>query len=646
MNFLEVPMESLCDIAMQNHKMNDTDLSCMLWNHIQGNYPVDDKEMRLVTNKVLQYFIPTFRKNWKSSFYKKEKLKSRHGKWLLTKFTVALTTPKIGRRSNEDFSGSSTSTKRRKLQEIQECHSELEIQLAFLRNLRAAGKTKLANKITSLLNDTDGDDMEESIIMFTDDEAIALIEDAKLSKHQYEIIRLKAKAKNADIFVPYKNLIDAKKRCYPPDSALTITDQNVSIKLQELLDHTVKRLIEIPTIKSSIMEKNVKSLTLHLKYGCDGASDQSAYKQNLPDGMQSDESIFMVSMVPILLDSETEVIWENPHPGSTKFCIPISFQFAKETPELTKSEIGRIKEEIKELSTTRIVFGKFRCKVAHKMLLTMLDGKVAQNLTETPSAATCHLCKAKPTEMNDLNRVLKKDVFEKDYELGLSPLHAKIRFMALILNIAYRLPFCKWQASTNEQKTQVKITKSRIQQEFRKEMGLIIDKPKHGGGTSNDGNTARRFFQDPESTANITGVNVRLIERFSIILQVLSSGQKIDSEKFENYALETARMYVELFKWYYMPSSVHKILLHGANIIKSFSIPIGLLSEEAQEARNKDFKRFRSFNTRKCSRLATNTDLVHKLLISSDAYLSYLRGSWRHIESDFHPEALELLIVG
>jgi len=30
--------------------------------------------------------------------------------------------------------------------------------------------------------------------------------------------------------------------------------------------------------------------------------------------------------------------------------------------------------------------------------------------------------------------------------------------------------------------------------EFKKTMGLIVDKPKHGHGSSNDDNTERRFF--------------------------------------------------------------------------------------------------------------------------------------------------------
>jgi len=98
--------------------------------------------------------------------------------------------------------------------------------------------------------------------------------------------------------------------------------------------------------------------------------------------------------------------------------------------------------------------------------------------------------------------------------------------------------------------------------------------PKHSG-TSNDGNTARKFFRDPQLTSMITDINQSLIEKFSIILQTLACGERIDSCKFEAYALETAKIYVNLYSWYYMPSSVHKILVHGGKVIKSVLLPIG-----------------------------------------------------------------------
>jgi len=60
-------------------------------------------------------------------------------------------------------------------------------------------------------------------------------------------------------------------------------------------------------------------------------------------------------------------------------------------------------------------------------------------------------------------------------------------------------------------------------------------------------------------------------------------------------------------------------------VIKNALLSIGQLSEEAQESRNKDYSNFRENHTRKISRLSTNTDLMHVLLISSDPVISYKR---------------------
>lgn len=84
-------------------------------------------------------------------------------------------------------------------------------------------------------------------------------------------------------------------------------------------------------------------------------------------------------------------------------------------------------------------------------------------------------------------------------------------------------------------------------------------------------------------------------------------------------------MLVENYPWYMMPATVHKVLIHGANVISSFLIAIGQLSEEAQETRNKDIRRYREGHTRKISRTSTNEDLLHRLLETSDPFISNIR---------------------
>ncbi|CAI6358177.1 unnamed protein product [Macrosiphum euphorbiae] len=105
----------------------------------------------------------------------------------------------------------------------------------------------------------------------------------------------------------------------------------------------------------------------------------------------------------------------------------------------------------------------------------------------------------------------------------------------------------------------------------------------------------------------------------------MASGHEVNIPKFELYTKDTAKLFISLYPWYYIPSSVHKILIHGADVINAALLPIGQLSEEAAEANNKEYKKFREHHTQKNSRISTNEDLIHMLLVASDPYLSSIR---------------------
>ena len=102
----------------------------------------------------------------------------------------------------------------------------------------------------------------------------------------------------------------------------------------------------------------------------------------------------------------------------------------------------------------------------------------------------------------------------------------------------------------------------------------------------------------------------------------MASGYKINVNKFLEFALDTAKELIKLYPWYYLPPSIHKILVHAQDVINYALLPIGELSEEAAESKNKDIKMFRRQHTRKMSRVATNTDLINRLLLSTDPFLT------------------------
>jgi len=65
-----------------------------------------------------------------------------------------------------------------------------------------------------------------------EDKALSLLVNAKLTKHQYRLIRLNAKENNSDIYLPYNLIREAKTRCYPSKEAFKITETLAEIYLQ------------------------------------------------------------------------------------------------------------------------------------------------------------------------------------------------------------------------------------------------------------------------------------------------------------------------------------------------------------------------------------------------------------------------------
>lgn len=270
-----------------------------------------------------------------------------------------------------------------------------------------------------------------------------------------------------------------------------------------------------------------------------------------------------------------EVVWSNATPSSTRYCRPIKFCCAKENPQLIRDEYKIITEKFETLECAVVERKSMVFEVFFQMHCTMIDGAVANVLTNTNSCSRCFICNAKPTEMNNLNTKYIPNV--DAYKFGLSSLHCWIRFLECILHIAYRLPFKKWRVG-KDNKEEYLATKTRIQRQFRENTGLLIDMVKSGCGTTNDGNTARRFFSDSQLTADITGVDKELIEYFGVILRVLSCGMEINKDTFKELLRITRNKYLILYGWYYMPSSVHKVLIHGSDVINYFELPIGTLN--------------------------------------------------------------------
>lgn len=125
----------------------------------------------------------------------------------------------------------------------------------------------------------------------------------------------------------------------------------------------------------------------------------------------------------------------------------------------------------------------------------MIDGKVCNTLTSTKSSQKCYVCGATPKDMNSFKVGMKSENPET-FQIGLSTLHAWIRFMEWLLHVSYRLEIKEWQVWGGVKKDVTSKRKKMIQEKLKTELGLLVDEPRQGeSGTSNDGNTARTKMQ-------------------------------------------------------------------------------------------------------------------------------------------------------
>lgn len=616
-------------------------------------------------------FVRAVNKRWLSASPQTEFFRKKYGSWLetnidwpsciLNHFTGNSTSSVYDEEPSTSKSSIGTMTKKKyprkpfedlgskqKKRRSGDLQSECsEMVFAAVSKLKIDGKEQMASVIEYMVKNPESISKFQDIIMaqplnkmFTPLKALGLLLSLKLSKWQYITLRESAVCEGLrDLYPSYYQIQKEKKKCYPSENYITVTDSSARITLQGLLDITVKRVLKSLPVDQSVQEKEMVLLS---KWGCDGASSQSRYKQKW-DSPDDDSSIFMTSLVPIKIMCEEQTVWENSKPCSPAFCRPVQFKFVKESEAVVKGEVTKMKAEISALQPTECETNK----VSHKLFMTMIDAKICTYLSPAKSNAVCYICLAKPSEMNDLRAVEKRVTSPDMLEFGISSLHARINVMECLLHISYRLEIKKWSIKGKEDQNVRDAKKKTVQDRFKSELGLLIDVVKQGHGTTNDGNTARRFFEDPEKSADITGLDAELIRRFAVILQAITSGEHVDTVKFKEYAYKTAERYVSLYNWYYMSATVHKVLLHGADIITCNAIiPIGDLSEEASESRNKDFRRFRAQNSRKMSRMSSNEDVIKFLLLSSDPLLSSIRPTFdTKKKKAFFKETLDLLKV-
>lgn len=218
----------------------------MFFNFIQKKQPrdlaFDDELFRKVVVTKLKAFCCTLDKKWKTSSRHLPRFIQQNKTWINRKFTIAVPhtseqekTPEpqpstsssgVGR-PIKDFSLSSEKTKRRRIQVLKEVAAPEEIIFAAKTVLRGQGKRAAADIVSQATKCSPERPRKirrifkkssklKGVLPYTEDEALALLIDARMTKNSYHRMRMGAKKHNAQHLYPsYDRIREAKKRCYP-----------------------------------------------------------------------------------------------------------------------------------------------------------------------------------------------------------------------------------------------------------------------------------------------------------------------------------------------------------------------------------------------------------------------------------------------
>ncbi|KAK3918280.1 Early transcription factor 82 kDa subunit [Frankliniella fusca] len=232
------------------------------------------------------------------------------------------------------------------------------------------------------------------------------------------------KRNHPELLPPYKAVHDASEKCSPSDSALILTESDVQISIQALLDITLARMIEIDDVKKALLRsESSDSTTIHLemvcKWGFDGSSGHSRYKQKTT-GEMTDGSIFLSCFAPLRStkisagsQEKNDILWMNPAPSLTRYCRPIGFRFEKETAELITSHFKEIQEDIETLRPNVInITDTIKVQCQYKLFPSMVDaGTLTEEAQESRNKDLRRFCEAHARKFS--REAANKDIIKR-----------------------------------------------------------------------------------------------------------------------------------------------------------------------------------------------------------------------------------------
>ena len=151
---------------------------------------------------------------------------------------------------------------------------------------------------------------------------------------------------------------------------------------------------------------------------------------------------------------------------------------------------------------------------------------------------------------------------QSNLQAEIAVLHAWLRSQGLFLNLIYRTNsgVKQWRKTiTKKMENDIKKVKKVFQEAAERTMNLQIDQPGTRGGNTNTGTVAKEFFSAKNrnkvvdlfhGSAEETEGFRQLLQNFNVILRLLSSSAKVNTQALDELCKETQILFVQTFPWW------------------------------------------------------------------------------------------------
>lgn len=295
-----------------------------------------------------------------------------------------------------------------------------------------------------------------SLAKHTPESGLAHFIDMGYTKEKYALFKRDQRALGLEkIYPSFRKIQEAKKLCIVPFQKHT--EDEIVFSLQEMLNHTIKRLVE------GLQLKEHSSLRLYATCGFDSASGyknpNQAYTQQSDQATSSNQpansfqSLFFTGLSTIAIESaeHNNILWLNPTPQSIRFCRPLRLSFEKEDFTATVTEKDRLKSAIRALEPYTFTYEENEITVNYNVELTMLDQKCVNFCNGNKDTQKCPICLVRQTHFR--GRTAFPVVNESSLKYGLGLLHCHLKAFGLCLALSYRQATTGWAVRKHEKES-------------------------------------------------------------------------------------------------------------------------------------------------------------------------------------------------